>query len=169
MRMRLDRIRVARGSPRREPRKELVPVRAGATVLLAEDDEEMREMLAAALRRDGFVVIEAADGDEALDWLGLGALEGEPRRTPTLLVSDIRMPFLTGLDLLEGLSLGLGRVPVLLITGFGDAETHARARALGASGVLDKPFELDEFRRAVHATVRGHALGPRAAEDGDVG
>lgn len=144
--------------------KALVPVRDGPTILLVEDDDAMREMLASALRRDGYTVIEAADGDDAVEWLGIGALDGEPRRWPALLISDIRLPFLSGLDILEGLAPALEQLPVVLITGFGDAATHARARALGATCVLDKPFELSDFRYAVRAALRRRPRGARSQE-----
>ena len=152
----------------RDEGKSLVPVRGGPTILLVEDDDDMREMLAGTLRRDGYTVIEAADGEDALDWLGLGALDGEPRRWPALLVSDIYLPFLSGLDILEGLSLALKRLPIVMITGFGDADTHARAHALGASFVLDKPFSLIDFRHAVRAALRTEKDDPRSHGDGHV-
>jgi len=152
----------------REEWKQLVRVRGGQTILLVEDDSDMRELLASALRRDGYTVIEAADGDDALEWLGLGTLEGEPRRWPALLVSDIRLPFFSGLDILEGLSLAMKRVPVVMITGFGDAETHARALGLGATCVLDKPFDLIDFRYAVRAALRAQSGPPHAHGDGHV-
>ena len=148
--------------------KQLVPVR-GATILLVEDDDEMREMLVTALRRDGYVVVEAADGDDALEWLGLGALEGEPSRWPDLLVSDIRLPFFSGLDIIEGLSLARRSLPIVMITGFGDAETHARALEFGATCVLDKPFDLNDFRHAVRAALRMRGGGSNASESGHGG
>ena len=125
-------------------------------VLLVEDDDEMREMLASMLRRDGCRVIATVDGEDALDWLGAGALEGDLLRVPALIVSDIRLPCVSGLDILAGVSRVPQRVPVILITGFGDEETHARARELGAERVLDKPFAISEFRAAVAS-----ALGQR--------
>jgi DNA-binding response OmpR family regulator len=152
----------------RDEGKRLVPVRGGPTILLVEDDDDMREMLASALRREGYTVIEAADGEGALDWLGLGALDGEPGRWPALLVSDIYLPFFTGLDILEGLSLALKRLPIVMITGFGDAETHARALALGATCVLDKPFSLIDFRHAVRTALRTRTEEPHSYGDGHV-
>lgn len=152
----------------REERKQLVPTRGGPMILLVEDDEDMRDMLAAALRADGYTVIEAADGDDAIEWLGLGALDGEPRRWPSILVSDVRLPYLSGLDILEGLSLAGKRLPVVMITGFGDADTHARALALGATCVLDKPFSLTALRYAVRAALRSRNTTPHHPGDGHV-
>jgi len=125
-------------------------------VLLVEDDDDMREMLASLLRRDGCRVIETADGEDALDWLGGGSFHGELLRVPALIVSDIRLPCVSGLEILAGVSRVPQHVPVILITGFGDEEIHARARELGAERVLDKPFAMSEFRAAVAA-----ALGAR--------
>jgi DNA-binding response OmpR family regulator len=131
------------GWPEREP-----------TILLIEDDVEMRRMLAGALRRDGGRVVEAANGDEALDWLAPGVLEGNLEHVPDVIVSDIRLPYFSGLDILEGLQVAAHRVPVILITGFPDAETRARASALGAERVLEKPFDLSELRSAVRTALR---------------
>jgi len=152
----------------REEWKQLVPVRGGPTILLVEDDRDMREMLAIALRRDGYTVIEAANGDDAIEWLGIGTLEGEPRRWPSLLVSDVCLPYLSGLDILEGLSLAGKRLPIVLITGFGDTATHQRALQLGATCVLDKPFELSDFRLAVRAALRNRPRSPEPQSDGHV-
>ena len=66
-----------------------------------------------------------------------------------LIVTDIRMPGQTGLSIVEGLrngsKPGSWRIPVMLMTAFGDAETHAEAKRLGAV-IFDKPFDLDDFR-----------------------
>jgi two-component system response regulator PilR (NtrC family) len=138
----------------REGLKRLVPWSGGPVILLVEDDDDMREMLAAVLRRDGYRVVEAADGDDALDWLGVGILEGQPERLPALIVSDICLPWVSGFEILEGARLSPWRLPVILITGFGDAETHERARELGAVCVLDKPFAMDALREAVRDALR---------------
>ena len=135
-------------------RKGLVPWRRERTLLLVEDDTEMRRMLAAALRRDGHFVVEAANGDDALDWLGPGVLDGDIERVPDLIVSDIRLPYFTGLEILESLQIAARRIPVILITGFPDRETYAQASALGAECVLEKPFDLGELRAAVHLALR---------------
>lgn len=160
--------RCFRKSLLRDEWKQLVPARGGPTILLVEDDDEMREMLASVLRRDGYTVIEAADGDDAIEWLGIGTLDGEPGRWPSLLVSDIRLPFLSGFDILEGLALSLKRLPIVLITGFGDAMTHERAARLGATCVLDKPFALEDFRLAVRSALRNRPRPPIPQSDGHV-
>jgi len=132
-----------------ERRKRLVPWDSRPTILVVEDDEEMRAMVAAFLRSDGYRVIEAQDGEGAFEWLGPGVLEGQLDRIPSLIISDIRLPFLSGFEILEGIRLAELWVPVILITGFGDVQTHALAEELGAERVLDKPFDLAELRAAV--------------------
>jgi DNA-binding response OmpR family regulator len=111
-------------------------------ILLAEDDEEMRRTLSGLLRAQGYRVDECSDG---LALLKIFGAPGPQSHGPgySLLISDIRMPSLSGLDILEGFHGRPGFPPVILITAFGDGETHARARESGAIAVLDKPFEVD--------------------------
>ncbi len=138
-------------APRRQ--KRLPPRWGRQVVLLVEDDGEMCRMLAGVLRRDGYRVVEAADGDDALERLGPWALEGNLEFAPDLIVSDIRLPYFSGLEILEGIQIAADVVPVILITGFPDQETLAKARELGAECVLSKPFELADFRAAVRSAL----------------
>jgi DNA-binding response OmpR family regulator len=163
-----DRRRPERDEAARERRKRLVPWKRGPTILLVEDDPDMREMLAGVLRRQGCSVIEAADGEEAIDWLGIEILDGDPRRVPDLIVSDICLPYLSGLELLEGARLAPKPIPVVLITGFGDVATHDRARDLGAVCVLDKPFAMHELCAAVRQALRPRVRRPPWERDGHV-
>ena len=126
-------------------------------ILLVEDHDELRSLLATALRRDGYAVVECANGDDALDWLGPGVLEGDPEQLPDAIISDIRLPYFTGLDILAGVSSGLERVPVILITAFPDEETTAQAARLGARCVLAKPFPLEALRCALRAALESPA------------
>jgi two-component system response regulator (stage 0 sporulation protein F) len=124
-------------------------------ILLVEDHDELRALLATALRRDGYVVVECSNGDDALDWLGPGVLEGDLEQMPAAIISDVRLPYFTGLDILAGVNYGRERIPIILITAFPDEETTALASRLGARCVLAKPFPLDDLRRALLS-----ALGP---------
>ena len=110
-------------------------------------------MLATALRRDGYAVVECANGDDALDWLGPGVLEGDLEQLPAAIISDIRMPYFTGLDILAGVNCGRERIPVILITAFPDEESTALASRLGARCVLAKPFPLEDMRRALRSAL----------------
>jgi DNA-binding response OmpR family regulator len=120
-------------------------------LLLAEDDFELRQLLACVLRADGHDVIEARDGNELWSLLSQDALGSE--EPFALVVSDVRMPGLTAFDVLSKLQRSLTDTPVILITAFGDQTTHLRALRLGASRVFDKPFDCDDLRAAVHDTL----------------
>ena len=116
-------------------------------VLLAEDDTEMRSMLADELRRDGYDVLQASDGAEVT--VLLSALRNTPKEAPEAIIMDVRMPARTGLELLADLRKNDWRVPVILITAFGGREVHEKARQLGAQAVLDKPFDVDDLQTAL--------------------
>jgi len=120
-----------------------------ARILLAEDDVEMRRLLAATLRRDGYEVIEAADGIELRRLVELHLLDNREHPAVDLVITDIRMPGQSGLRVLAGLRSEDWATPVLLITAFGDEATHAEAKRMGAAAVFDKPFDLDDLRTAV--------------------
>jgi DNA-binding response OmpR family regulator len=124
-----------------------------ARLLLAEDDVELRSLIATSLREDGFEVVEVADGNALVDRLADamaadGSLDGFD-----LVVSDIRMPGFSALEVMTGMRRMLFRTPVVLITAFGDRKTHERARRLGAARVFDKPFDVDELCAAVTELV----------------
>jgi two-component system, response regulator, stage 0 sporulation protein F len=118
-------------------------------VFLAEDDPEMRQMIASALRRDGHFVLEARDGPGLLLEIGHAYWGDLPDSTPTVVISDLRMPGRDGLAILRGLRDHEWCPPFILITGFGDRSVHDEAARLGAHAVFDKPFDLDELRAAV--------------------
>lgn len=123
-------------------------------VLLAEDDPAMRELIASVLRQDGYDVLEARDGEELLDSIGhVVDRPGACQESIAMIISDVRMPSLSGLDVLAALRCAFWRTPVILITAFGSEETHAEAGKLGVLAVLDKPFPLDDLRTLVRQAV----------------
>lgn len=116
-------------------------------VLLAEDDHEMLRLLAITLRREHCEVIEARNGEQLSEQIALTHISDPP--TVDVIISDIRMPGRSGLDVLAVLRCSEHATPVILITAFGDAETHAQAHRLGALAVFNKPFDLDDLRTLV--------------------
>ena len=122
-------------------------------VLLAEDDAALRPLIASALRGDGYEVLEARDGLELLANVESTLAEWGPRPEGVLIISDVQMPGLGGLDVLAILRCAFWAAPVILITAFGDEETHAEAHELGAAAVFDKPFDLDELRSVAHEAM----------------
>jgi DNA-binding response OmpR family regulator len=124
--------------------------RAGSPrrVLLAEDDAPMRRLLASALRKDGYEVVEVSDGVECMHYIAPSCEEGMPP-APDLIISDIRMPGRSGLEILQLTRACNLAMPVILITAFGAAETHAEGKRLGAAALFDKPFDVDDLRAMV--------------------
>ena len=116
-------------------------------VLVAEDDDELRRLMVDVLNRDGYHVIAVADGAELFEFM-IDALCGS-RTEPDVIVSDIRMPGFSGLDVLKHLRTADAHAPVVLITAFPTDETRRRAQELGAVALLDKPFDLDDLVHAV--------------------
>lgn len=123
-------------------------------VVLAEDDPELRYLLTSALRNSGFEVTEAPDGRAVFDALRHQVELAEA--IPDVFVMDVRMPHTTGLDVLRGLRTAGWSQPVVLMTGFGDEDTHARANEEGAAVVLDKPFDVDELVEIVRLVAMRH-------------
>jgi DNA-binding response OmpR family regulator len=121
--------------------------RAPGRILLAEDDDDMRNLLAGALRAEGFQVFEVSDGDELIERITCDLLLGEGSCSVDLIITDVRMPGANGLTVLEGLRRVDGWTPVIIITAFGDDMIHAEAHRLGAVAVLDKPFDIGHLRR----------------------
>jgi CheY-like chemotaxis protein len=114
-------------------------------VIVAEDATDIRQMVAVALRGLGYETIEAASGAELLDHLADAVLSEEPALRPHLIVSDIRMPGLTGLEILAGLRQAGWRTHIVLMTAYADAETRAEAHRLGADALFAKPFDIEDL------------------------
>lgn len=125
------------------------------SILLAEDDDDLRELLANTLGDEGFTVVECPDGLALVDTLVSRLEAGE--RPFDLVVSDVRMPGVTGLSVLEGLSEwdALRNLPMVLITAFGDPRLHELARRFGAVTLLEKPFEMPARMRVIREAIDG--------------
>lgn len=120
-----------------------------ATIFLAEDDEDMRALVACALRADGYDVIEARDGAELLELLGDVCIF--PWRKPDVIVTDVLMPCYSGLGVLGALHRSQWNIPVFVITARRDPEIAEDAFRLGASRVFRKPFDMTDLRAAIVA------------------
>lgn len=137
-------------------------------ILVAEDDPEMRRLLAWNLRKAGFDTVECSDGWDLLDHLGNPVLSGAPDDFD-LIVSDIRMPGVTGLEVLEGIHETEWFVPMILITAFGSDQVHREAEELGAAGMFDKPFDIKELVDRIREILvldsnLGHNWQPKVQE-----
>jgi two-component system, NtrC family, response regulator AtoC len=121
-------------------------------VLVAEDDPVLRRLVADALRADGFEVREAGDGCELVAAVEAVLATGGARDAGVVVVSDVHMPGLDGLDVLTILRCADVPCRVVLMTAFGDEETAAEARELGGT-LLAKPFDMATLRAAVRAAA----------------
>jgi CheY-like chemotaxis protein len=129
-----------------------------AAILLADDAEEMRAVISMRLRQCGYSVTECCNGAELLAELGdyLGNVPVESRqRQFDLIISDIRMPGVFGTSVVEGGTEYGNFPPTILITAFGDEETHEKARHIGVAAVLDKPFDMNDLMTKVSETLTG--------------
>lgn len=141
------------GGPRQDEVSSVRDSRAARPrLLIAEDDEPFRQLLAHFLRKKGAEVIEASSGTAMIELLGGMVIDSWPSAGVDAIVTDIRMPGMTGLDIVRELRRGGWAVPVVLITAFGDAGLHRQARELGAE-LLDKPFQLNDLLAAIERIV----------------
>jgi DNA-binding response OmpR family regulator len=105
------------------------------------------------LRKEGYQVRECMDGLSLLDMLSSFFLPDEEHENFDLIISDIRMPGVTGMEILMGANELDDFPPIILITAFGDKETHVLAERLGAVALFDKPFDIDEMLEKVRAIL----------------
>lgn len=131
-----------------DQRAAFVNHRIGPRVVVAEDDEDMRQLICSRLLRDGCEVLEVHNGRELINLLSALVLKNAELGRVDVVVSDVRMPGFSGLEALRALRRVDPVTPVVLITAFGDASLHEEAWSLGAA-VFDKPFDLDDLRTVV--------------------
>jgi len=122
-----------------------------ARILVADDEESIRSLVARALRQDGHEVTTARDGAEALDLLARasGAFE--------LLLTDIRMPVMDGIALALTAARDHPAVTILLMTGYADQRERASGLDALIHDVLNKPFSLAMMREAVDGALAASA------------
>jgi DNA-binding NtrC family response regulator len=123
------------------------------SVLVVDDDPEMRELLLDVLRNEGYEVAEAQDGTEAV--LALRA------RSFDVIVMDKNMPGPSGLDLLPGFRRVSPGARIIMMTAFGDVPSYMEAVEKGAVEFLFKPFRMEEMKAAI-TTALGMDAGTRA-------
>ena len=115
-------------------------------ILVVDDEQNMRNTLAFILETANYHVTTAAEGRSALEEI-LAAREGD--RPVDLLITDMRLPGLTGLQLIDELNYLKVKIPVLLITAYGDRSLLLELERTGCADYLDKPFDYRELVRRV--------------------
>lgn len=116
-------------------------MRHRARILLAEDDASLRSILAKFLRADGDEVVELSDGGRLLVELA-ACVRPSSGGVPDLIVSDVQMPIMTGLEMAIAIREVWKETPLVLMTAFPDPELAARVRLLDAH-LLPKPFDIE--------------------------
>ncbi|MGB4442558.1 MAG: sigma-54 dependent transcriptional regulator [Coriobacteriia bacterium] len=119
-------------------------------VLIADDEKNMRWVLSQALESEGYEVIEAADGKEALSAVA--------DQAPDILILDHKMPAPDGMEVLRRIRAKGHRFPVIMLTAHGNVQTAVEAMKAGASEYLTKPFDLDELRLSIAKALQMSAL-----------
>jgi DNA-binding response OmpR family regulator len=124
------------------------------TILLVDDEDSVRKVLAFPLERDGYDVVQAADGEEALEKFDAHPVD--------LVVLDIMLPRLDGLEVCKRLR-AKSAVPIIMLTARDDELDKVIGLELGADDYITKPFSIREFRSRVRALLR-RARAPRAGD-----
>lgn len=124
----------------------------GQTILIIDDETNLRKTLAEILCGKGYDILEAGDGSEALDLLG--------KRTPDLIFTDWRMPKVGGEDVLRYVRSDqrLAAIPLIVITAFGSSHNAIEAVRLGAYDFVMKPFDLEEISLTVERALAHSSL-----------
>jgi DNA-binding response OmpR family regulator len=139
-----------------DTRRQALPMPDSSTILLVDDEDAVQKLLAFPLERDGFRVVQARDGEEAL------ARFAEER--VDLVVLDLMLPKLDGLEVCKRLRAS-SSVPIIMLTARDDELDKVLGLELGADDYITKPFSIREFRSRVRALLRRASTPPPAADD----
>ncbi len=126
-----------------------------AKILVADDEQNLRRVLVAMLRRDGHDVVQAPNGNEAIEQLG----------DVDVVITDLRMPGADGMDVLRSAAKHHPHLPVIMITAYGSVGQAVEAIKAGAFDYIEKPFEQDAIRTIVEKAI-GQANANRTAPRG---
>jgi DNA-binding NtrC family response regulator len=129
-------------------------------ILLVDDEPNLRKVLGALLQQDGYEVLAEADGKSAL-----ARVRGAPADTFDIVITDLRMPGMDGLELLRVLTREEPGLPVVVLTAHGTVDTAVEAVKLGALDFMEKPFDRDQINQVVTKAVatrrrQGPSAGP---------
>lgn len=119
-------------------------------ILVVDDEESIREFLEIMLKKEGFEVTLAEDGAKAKELLA--------KKSFDMVISDLQMPNVTGIELLKHVKDSYPETVFMMITAFGTTETAVEAMKMGAYDYLTKPFKIDEVRMNVHNALRTREL-----------
>src|SRR5512145_21287 len=121
-------------------------------ILVVDDEEGARELFHTILTGEGYNVTLANDGEAALSLLRTAPFD--------LVITDIKMPVMDGLMLLQEIRKGGSKTDVIMVTAYGEVETYLKARSLGAAEYINKPIRIKELKRIVHKVLTERKTKP---------
>jgi DNA-binding response OmpR family regulator len=130
-----------------------------STILLIDDEDSVQKLLAYPLEREGFRVLQARDGEEALSRFAAEQVD--------LVVLDIMLPKLDGLEVCKRLRAE-SQVPIIMLTARDDELDKVLGLELGADDYITKPFSIREFRSRVRALLRRASAARQIGQEGEV-
>jgi len=133
-----------------------VPSKPRARVLVVDDEPSARSGLEKLLRQEGYAVDVATDGQHAL--------QVAADKPPDVVVTDLKMPKMDGIELLQKLRATYHDVPVIVVTAFGEVSTAVQAMRSGADDYLTKPVDFDALMLAIERSIERNNLKVEAAE-----
>jgi DNA-binding response OmpR family regulator len=130
-----------------------------STILLVDDEDSIQQLLAYPLRQEGYTVVQAWDGEEALARFAAEPID--------LVVLDLMLPKLDGLEVCKRIR-ATSSVPIIMLTARDDEFDKVLGLELGADDYITKPFSIREFRSRVRALLRRAGAARRDGEPGEV-
>lgn len=118
---------------------------AERVILIVDDEEGLREGLSKLLKEEGYAVLAAETGEEALDILRQSRID--------LVLTDMRMPGMDGLELLKKIRERHRDVGVIILTGYGHIESYIEAMNFGAIEYVSKPFKVNELKFIINKVL----------------
>lgn len=118
---------------------------AQTCILIAEDNDENRHALTLLLKLAGFASLEAADGRTAVE-IAL-------REQPALVLMDLSLPELDGLQAVRALRAAGAQMPIVMVSAYDDDETRQQARSAGANDYVTKPLEFEHLKSRIEASL----------------
>lgn len=144
-----------------------IAVEERARILIAEDDGDLRMLMAFQLRMCGYEVVEFRDGEALLDYIGNLMKHGtDPARHADMMLLDIKLPGFSGLQILTSLRRAQLGNPIIMMTGQ-RRDAEGEAFRLGATALVRKPFEMEEVIKMLER-VEDHTARAATNDDASV-
>jgi len=121
-----------------------------AGVLVVDDERSVTDLLSTALEEEGYSCITATTGEDALKKLSMGDV--------AVALLDLRLPGISGMDVLRVIKSTYPRTAVIVVTGAGDAETAVEAMKIGATDYITKPFKVERVSHSIEAALQATAI-----------